>query len=306
MRWPHYNHVFFDCDSTLTTVEGIDILAETAGKRWRVEVLTQAAMDGEIELEEVYGKRLRAVNPTHQQIRDVRRAYKNNLVEDARDTIAVLQELGHTVYIISGGLLEPVREFGVFLGVPKENIRAVGVTYNELSGKWWVGGNEQYMAFDDDALTVSDGKAEIVAKLLAGKRGRSLLVGDGYSDLLASSAVDLFVGFGGVEQRERVRVEAPIYLSSTSLAPVLAIAAGPAAVGRLLQNGQRDIVQKAMGPIRSRQLAFNDARLEKKFQSAVAAANDLLGGEPEEGGVHDRQHRDTLDDWSSAEQMNGV
>ncbi|MCC6606951.1 MAG: phosphoserine phosphatase, partial [Anaerolineae bacterium] len=33
MRWPPYKHVFFDCDSTLTTVEGIDVLAETAGKK---------------------------------------------------------------------------------------------------------------------------------------------------------------------------------------------------------------------------------------------------------------------------------
>ncbi len=39
MRWPPYEHVFFDCDSTLTTVEGIDILAASSGKQWRVEVL---------------------------------------------------------------------------------------------------------------------------------------------------------------------------------------------------------------------------------------------------------------------------
>ena len=31
MRWPTYQHIFFDCDSTLTTVEGIDALADTAG-----------------------------------------------------------------------------------------------------------------------------------------------------------------------------------------------------------------------------------------------------------------------------------
>ena len=299
MRWPHYEHVFFDCDSTLTTVEGIDILAESAGKRWRVEVLTQAAMEGEIDLEEVYGKRLRAVNPTHQQIRDIRRAYKNNLVEDAQDTIATLQELGHRVYIISGGLLEPVREFGVFLGVPKENIRAVGVTYNELSGNWWVNGDEQYMTFDDGALTVSDGKAEIVSELLSGKRGRSMLVGDGHSDLLASSAVDLFVGFGGVEQRERVRSAAPIYLQSTSLAPILAFAAGPAAVGRLFQNGQREIARKAMEPIRHRQLTFNDAQLERKFYSAVTATYDSSGKDAGKKLVDERRQPDTLDDWGS-------
>ena len=44
MRWPPFQHVIFDCDSTLTTVEGIDALAKSAGKGWRVSVLTEAAM----------------------------------------------------------------------------------------------------------------------------------------------------------------------------------------------------------------------------------------------------------------------
>ena len=74
MRWPPYKHVFFDCDSTLSTVEGIDVLAETAGKKWRVEVLTNAAMDGKLDLEDVYAKRLQAVRPTHEQIQQIRAA----------------------------------------------------------------------------------------------------------------------------------------------------------------------------------------------------------------------------------------
>ena len=50
MRWPPYRHVIFDCDSTLTKVEGIDILAEAAGKGDEVRRLTDAAMNGEIDL----------------------------------------------------------------------------------------------------------------------------------------------------------------------------------------------------------------------------------------------------------------
>jgi len=273
MRWPHYEHVFFDCDSTLTTVEGIDVLAESAGKRWRVEVLTLAAMDGELDLEEIYAKRLRAVKPTHQQIRDIRRAYKQHIVEDARETVAILQELGHQVYIISGGLLEPVREFGVFLGVPAEHIRAVTVTYNELSGEWWAGGDEQYMTFDDGALTVSDGKAEIVRELLAGKRGRSLLVGDGYSDLLASEAVNLFAGFGGVAARQRVSQEAPVFLNSSSIAPILAIASGPAALLRLNETPHAALGQKALTLIKSDAISFNDERYKQRFVSALNATS---------------------------------
>jgi phosphoserine phosphatase len=295
MRWPYYEHVFFDCDSTLTTVEGIDVLADTAGKRWRVEVLTQAAMDGELDLEDIYEKRMRAVNPSHQQIRDIRRAYKQNIVEDAREIITVLQGLGHKVYIISGGLLEPVLEFGVFLGVPKEHIRAVEVSYNELSGNWWIGGDEQYLTFEDGALTVSDGKAEIVQEFLAGKRGRSLLVGDGYSDLLAGSAVNLFAGFGGVVKRERVFQEAPIFLNSTSLAPILAVAAGPSAVFNLNNSAHKALSQKSLELIEGGALKFNSQQVGERFNRAFQAAQfrsqSNASGEP--------GRPSALEDWIS-------
>ena len=197
MRWPPYEHIFFDCDSTLTAVEGIDILAETAAKKWRVETLTNAAMNGELDLGEVYGKRLQAIKPTRKQVQAIKQIYKRNLVEDAAEVIAILHDLGHKVYIISGGLAEPVAEFGVWLGVPRERIRAVGLSYNALSGHWWqpeTTWEEQYLNFEQGSLTISDGKAEIVRELLGEQDGRSLLIGDGSSDLLASRAVDLFVG----------------------------------------------------------------------------------------------------------------
>lgn len=272
MRWPPYEHIFFDCDSTLTTVEGIDILAQSAGKGWRVEVLTNAAMDGQLDLEDIYAKRLQAIKPTRSQIRDIRRAYKRSVVGDAQALLAALQDLGHQIYIISGGLLEPVSEFGVYLGVPKENIRAVGVTYNELSGHWWEGEDEQYLDYEEGALTISDGKAEIVQEFLVGKSGRSLLIGDGHSDLLAGGSVDLFVGYCGVIARERVQAEAPVYLSSESVAPLLPLAAGPAVLPQMDQTMFAGLSEKARELIKQKAVIFNDEKLEEKFNSAFKVA----------------------------------
>jgi phosphoserine phosphatase len=275
MRWPHYEHIIFDCDSTLTTIEGIDVLAESAGKKWRVEVLTRAAMDGELDLEEVYAKRLRSIRPTRGQIQEIRRRYKQNVVEDAAAVINTLQQLGHQVYIISGGLAEPVEEFGIYLGVPRAYIRGVRVRYNQLSGNWWQrqaqyqATDEHYLSFSEGALTVSDGKAEIVRQLLAGKPGRSLLIGDGHSDLLAGRAVDLFVGYGGVETRERVLAEAPTFIHSPSLAPLLALAAGPAVLARLQTASPfSPLVQKSIQLIKTGAITFTDERLKRKFQEA--------------------------------------
>lgn len=280
MRWPPYKHIFFDCDSTLTTVEGIDILAEAVGKKWRVEVLTNAAMDGKLDLEDIYAKRLRAIRPTHEQIQEIRTVYKRNAVADARAVIAALQFLGHELYIISGGLAEPVEEFGISLGVPCEHIRAVNVDYDHLSGEWWYAEtdfhkpkSERYMGFEEGALTVSDGKAQIVEELLAGQDGRSLLIGDGNSDLKASHTVDLFVGFGGVVQRELVKAKAPAFIHTASLAPLLLLAAGPAAIRQVENTPHEAVFQKAFQLIETGAVDFNHERLKEKFQQAYQAVH---------------------------------
>jgi phosphoserine phosphatase len=281
MRWPHYEHVIFDCDSTLTKVEGIDILAESTGKGWRVGVLTRAAMDGQVDLEAVYDKRLRALKPTRAQVRAIRQVYKQNIVEDATAVIALLQQLGHKVYIISGGLAEPVTEFGLFLGVPRRHIRAVGVDYDELAGdSWYLAGQaaeeQRYLAYHRGALTISDGKAQMVEELLAGTSGRSMLVGDGNSDLLAAGAVDLFVGYGGVVKRPRVLAEAPVFLHSSSLAPTLLLATGPAVLRQPGADSHQSLVDKAFSLTATGAITFQDERIKNKFYRAFDNAHQAI------------------------------
>src|SRR3954453_11251030 len=124
-RWTSFDLIFFDCDSTLSAIEGIDELARFKGKEWRIAVLTQKAMDGCPQFGGVYGKRLQAIRPTRGQLKAIEERYWETLVPDAREVIAALQFLGKQVFIISGGLAEPVRGFGGRLGVAPENIRAV-------------------------------------------------------------------------------------------------------------------------------------------------------------------------------------
>jgi phosphoserine phosphatase len=279
MRWPPYRHVFFDCDSTLTAVEGIDALAQMAGKGWRVSVLTDAAMNGQVELEDVYVLRLQALRPTHGQIYALRQVYKQHATPDAANTIAALHALGHEVYIISGGLAEPVVEFGLYLGVPRDHVRAVAIEYDGLSGEWWQGQDdrpnpgERYLGTQDRPLTVSDGKAQIIAGLLAEGRGRSLLVGDGVTDLRAAVAVDLFAGYGGVVSRPAVREAAPVFLARPSLAPVLALAAGPSCFQQLRGTPHQATAEKAMDLIAQGGLTFRDDQLREKFTQAYQAVH---------------------------------
>ena len=232
--WRSYDLIFFDCDSTLSTIEGIDELARLKGKERRVGLLTNKAMDGELDLADVYGKRLQAIRPTRSQLKAIEQRYWETLVEDAPQVIAALRFLGKTVFIISGGLIDAVRGFGRRLGVPPAQIRAVELEYNELSGDWWryhEPGAQQaksYLAYDAGPLTVSDGKAGVIQELAGARPGRRLMIGDGSSDLAARGAVDLFVGYGGVIARDMVREQSALFLRAQSLAAILPLAGGRA------------------------------------------------------------------------------
>ncbi|MDE2952555.1 MAG: HAD-IB family phosphatase [Chloroflexota bacterium] len=230
--WQSYDLIFFDCDSTLSGIEGIDELARFKGKGDRVGLLTNKAMDGELDLAEVYGKRLRAIRPTRAQLKAVEERYWETMVEDAAEVIAALHYLGKQVFIISGGLTDAVKGFGRRLGVDASRIRAVELEYNELSGQWWRYHEPQaqqaqtYLDFDEGPLTVSKGKSRIISELAGDSPGRRIMIGDGASDLAAKEQVDLFIGYGGVLARDKVKAEADVFVSARSLAPILPIAAG--------------------------------------------------------------------------------
>src|SRR5690606_26558335 len=274
MRWSTFDLIFFDCDSTLSAIEGIDELARFKGKEWRVGVLTQKAMDGDLDLRDVYGKRLQAIRPTRGQLKAIEERYWEALVPDAAEVIAALHFLGKEVFVISGGLAEPVRGFGKRLGVPPENIRAVELEYNELSGDWWryyeprTRHTQTYMDYQVGPLTISSGKPTMIQALADGRPGRRLMVGDGMSDLVTREVVDLFVGFGGVVAREKVRHNAEAFIDSQSLAPVLPLAVGPSGYQRVIGTPYQAVFEKGLDLIRGGALVLQSETLREDFEKA--------------------------------------
>lgn len=271
MRSPVYVHVIFDFDSTLSAIEGIDVLAENAGVGDEVSELTRRAMDGLTELESIYERRLSTISPTRGQIKALKEQYRKHLTEDAREAIAALHYLGCETYIVSGGLIEPIVEIGCGLGIPPKNIRAVEIQYDEFSGDWWMaqnvgyGRDQRFLKSNHTALEKTCGKAAVIEKLLEGKRGRSMLVGDGTSDLVARDTVDLFVGYTGVVEREAIVRSAPVLLASASMAPIIVLAGGGLAIERLEGGAHADLICKACRLIDGGALRFNDQDLGKRF-----------------------------------------
>jgi phosphoserine phosphatase len=202
-----YRLVFFDVDSTLVTIEGIDVLADGNTEIVR---LTEAAMNGEVPLDEVYARRLEIIRPNRAAIDSLAGKYLQSLVPGAEETVRALKEAGCIVHLVTAGieqaLLPLARQLEVML-------HAVALQFN-------TSGN--YLRFDRRSrLTRSRGKEIVVRDIRARAKGKAAFVGDGVSDLEAKPAVDLFIGFGGVHTRPRVRENADVFLEGPRLDDVL-------------------------------------------------------------------------------------
>lgn len=210
--------VLFDCDSTLSAVEGIDLLARRAGMEAAIAPLTRAAMDGQLPLEEVYRRRLALIRPRREDVDWLGGQYIAGGVPGAGEVVTALQRSGRQVHIVSGGLKPAVLSLGVHLGIPVARVHAVDVFFDAAGG---------YAGFDEASpLTRSGGKAEICRWLML-KPGEAVLVGDGVTDLEAADAGVAVIGFGGVARREAMARRASVYVDGPSLLPVLDVILTP-------------------------------------------------------------------------------
>ena len=228
---PKFAAVCFDCDGTLTRIEGIDELARRSGRDSEIAPLTTAAMDGTLSIEDVYAKRLEIVRPDREDLEWLGERYLAELVEGTIATVAALHRLEKPVYVVSGGLLQPVTRLAEALGIAATNVRAVEV---HLDGE---GG---YMGFDTNSpLVRSDGKAEICRELAA-RHGPSIaIVGDGVTDLAARSSGACVVGFGGVAHREVMAEGADFFIGDANLTATLEVLLTDTEFRRASQLAQR-------------------------------------------------------------------
>lgn len=206
--------VYFDCDSTLCTIEGVDELLRWAPASLRSEIreLTEQAMAGTLPLAEVYERRLAKLAPRREQLDEVGALYVANLVPDARDTVAALQFLGKPVGIVSGGLLGPVQHVAEALGIPLAFVHAVPLVF---------AADGSYRDFDRSSpLWRNGGKIEVVRALPASHHPLAF-VGDGITDAETRPHVARFVGFGGVVARPSVQALAEAFVTTKGLAGVL-------------------------------------------------------------------------------------
>jgi len=204
----------FDCDSTLSAIEGIDELARLRGPECfaRIDAMTRDAMEGRIALDEIFARRLDIVKPTRAETEAIGQLYIERVEPDARATLATLRAQGWTPLIISGGYTQAIAPLADYLGIGR--IEAVALTFD---------GSGNYSGYDaDHPASRRGGKPQIVCALRAEFGAtRVVMVGDGVSDLETKAAADLFVGFGRYVARPAVRAGADRFIGRLAELPAV-------------------------------------------------------------------------------------
>ncbi len=205
-----FDIVCFDCDSTLSKIEGIDELARRVGLGEELAKLTDAAMNGDVALEDIYGKRLDLIKPNRDALNWLAELYIAELVDGVAEVFAELAKHNKTIHIISGGLLPAILTLARILNVPVENVHAVDVYFAE---------NGDYLGYEiDSPLAKNGGKAAIIKSL---NSTNLVMIGDGKTDLEAQQAGAKVIGFGGVVNRKLVREQADFFVADKNLTAVL-------------------------------------------------------------------------------------
>lgn len=207
----NFDIICFDCDSTLSKIEGIDELAKHVGLGEELAELTNAAMNGIVPLEAVYEKRLSLIQPKQADIDALAQQYIAEIVDGVTEVFATLHAQGKTVHIISGGLRQAILPLAAFLNVPEHRVHAVDIYFND---------DGSYKNYEQTSpLARTGGKADIVSQI---KGQHSIaVIGDGKTDMEAKQAGAFVVGFGGVADRAIVRELADVYVVDPNLTAVL-------------------------------------------------------------------------------------
>ncbi len=204
--------VVFDCDGTLTTIEGVNELAKHHHVYDAVEAMTTEAMGQTGINPALYEKRLQLIQPSQQQIQQLAEQYIKHRTPDSEIVIQILQRLNKKIFLLSAGMNPAVSLFGEMLRIPPSHIYAVNLFFDEQG---------RYLDFDHDSpLIHNNGKREIVYDLQH-QYPHLLHIGDGLNDFSTHDIVTRFIGYGGVYFRENLKSQCQYYIETLSLSPIL-------------------------------------------------------------------------------------
>jgi len=230
-------NVIFDCDSTITHAEGIDLLADMNNVWDEVSAITRRTMGHSSLTVDIFEERLNLVQPTLEQVQDLGDLYIANLSRDVKEVIALLQDAGRNIFIVTGGLQPAVNYLARYLNIDYKNVYSVELYFNQQG---------EYTGFDKSCpLVAKYGKLHIAGEI-TNKFGKSVLIGDGSNDMEAAEALELFIGYGGVVKRKKVMESSDIYVECNSFAPLLKILLDDDELNAYKKGVYKDLVERGI------------------------------------------------------------
>jgi phosphoserine phosphatase len=208
----NFEMVCFDCDSTLSKIEGIDECAKRVGLGEQMAKLTDAAMNGELPLEAVYAKRLALIQPDKAAITALAALYIREIVAGVEEVFATLLQHGKQVHIISGGLRQAILPLAAHLNIPESQVHAVDIYFNA---------DGSYRDFNQTSPLAKTGGKALICQQISQNPHAMVMIGDGKTDLEAQQVGVTVIGFGGVVKRKIVQEQADFYVADSSLMPIL-------------------------------------------------------------------------------------
>lgn len=175
----------FDVDSTLIDQEVIELIAAHAGVQNEVKVITERAMNGEIDFAHSLTERVGLLaNLPEEVIQTVKQEI--SLTVGAKELISELHIAGHIVAVISGGFTEVISELMHDLGIDHYRANNLEVANGKLTGK--VKG----------PIIDSGAKAEFLGQLRDQfNPEKTFAIGDGANDIEMVRGADVGISFCG-------------------------------------------------------------------------------------------------------------
>ena len=177
--------VVTDVDSTLTTTEAIDLLAEAAGVGPQVAAITERAMRGELDFAASLAERVATLEGLPASVVD-EVLPSVQLSQGARELVDAVHALGGKVGVVSGGFVSLVEPLVDELGIDLFAANVLEVVDGRLTGR--TSGTIVDRAYKASQLRAWATELDVPLELTVG-------VGDGANDLDLLAAAGLGIAY---------------------------------------------------------------------------------------------------------------
>jgi phosphoserine phosphatase len=194
--------IIADMDSTMITVECIDELADYAGIKAEIEVVTEAAMRGELDFEGALRSRVALLKGLSESAIADCLAERVKIMPGACELIRTVRAAGGFAVLVSGGFTRFADPVGAEIGFDRVIANRLGISDGVLDGS--VG----------SPIIGAQSKAEALAIAMA-ERGLTvedtLAVGDGANDIPMIEAAGLGVAYHAKPKTQAAASAAILY-----------------------------------------------------------------------------------------------